>query len=50
MSSSPILGPSFGLWTPPEAGIHEQWGGVVPRLAQEGHKKAARRVEDLENG
>ena len=24
----------------PQAGIHEQWGGVVPRLAQEGHKKA----------
>lgn len=23
-----------------QAGIHEQWGGVVPRLAQEGHKKA----------
>ena len=24
----------------PKAGIHEQWGGVVPRLAQEGHRKA----------
>lgn len=23
-----------------QAGIHEQWGGVVPRLAQEGHRKA----------
>ncbi|CAE7942375.1 GCP1 [Symbiodinium sp. KB8] len=23
-----------------QAGIHEQWGGVVPRLAQEGHKQA----------
>ena len=23
----------------PQAGMHEQWGGVVPRLAQEGHKK-----------
>jgi len=23
-----------------QAGIHEQWGGVVPKLAQEGHKKA----------
>ena len=25
-----------------QAGIHEQWGGVVPRLAQEGHKQASR--------
>mmetsp|Transcript_156378 Transcript_156378/g.501665 ORF Transcript_156378/g.501665 Transcript_156378/m.501665 type:complete len:680 (-) Transcript_156378:65-2104(-) len=23
-----------------QSGIHEQWGGVVPRLAQDGHRKA----------
>merc|ERR1719277_351141 len=34
------MGEILGEAIASQAGIHEQWGGVVPKLAQEGHRQA----------